>query len=367
MGARILFLANHRPNRSPSQRFRFEQYLPFLKARGFECHLSPLIRSAADDCVFYAQGRHVAKAGILARSVWTRLADWRQFDTYDIVFVHREALMTGQTVFERLLRRARPRVIFDFDDAIWLPAVSAGNRSLQWLKNPAKTPRLIAWADMVFAGNRFLADYASRYSRCVRIVPTTVDTDVFGPVRCESPPDRPVEIGWTGSPSTIEHLTHALPVLRRLRGKYGERIRFKVVGDASFRDEALGVQGVAWQSETEVRDLSTMDIGIMPLPDNEWTRGKCGFKGLTYMAMGLPTVMSPVGVNTDIVQDGINGCLAAGDEDWMDRLSALVDSPQLRARLGAAGRQTVVDRYSVTSQRATYVAHFAELLDRPRK
>ena len=256
MPKRVLFLANHRPDRSPGQRFRFEQYLPHLEEHGFECHLSPLIRTEREDHILYGAGHYMGKSLVFLDSVRTRASDWRQRDTYDIVFIYREALMTRHTVFERLFRRSRARLIFDFDDAIWLPAVSPGNRTLEWLKNPAKTGRLLSWADMVFAGNRYLADYASRFCDRVRVVPTTVDTETFRPLKTATSSDGTVEIGWTGSVTTIEHFIHGLPALRNLRQKYGDRVRFKVVGDAGFRDQALGIRGLPWRRETELADLS---------------------------------------------------------------------------------------------------------------
>jgi glycosyltransferase involved in cell wall biosynthesis len=254
-------------------------------------------------------------------------------------------------------------MIFDFDDAIWLPTVSSGNRTLAWLKNPAKTDELLRMADMVFAGNRYLADYASQFSDCVRIVPTTVDTDVFRPEARIPRRDGVVEIGWTGSRTTIDHFVYLVPTLVRIREKYGDRVRFKVIGDEVFRDDRLGLRGIPWRRETELDDLSTMDIGIMPLPDSPWTRGKCGFKGLTYMSLGIPAVLSPVGVNTEIVDDGINGFLADSEDQWVDRLSRLIEQPELRTAVGTRGRATVVARYSVASQKDRYVQYFREVLE----
>ena len=364
MSKRVLILANHRPNRSPGQRFRFEQYVPYLRACGFECDVSPLISTERQDRVLYGRGHHLGKALLFLNGVRRRTADWCRRDRYDIVFVYREALMTGHTLFERLFRRTDARMIFDFDDAIWLPTVSSGNRTLAWLKNPAKTDELLHMADMIFAGNRYLAEYASQFSDCVRIVPTTVDTDVFRPEARRPCGDGVVEIGWTGSPTTIEHFVYLVPTLVRLREKYGDRVRFKVIGDEAFRDDRLGLRGIPWRRETELDDLSTMDIGIMPLPDSPWTRGKCGFKGLTYMSLGIPAVMSPVGVNTEIVDDGMNGFLADSNDEWIDTLSRLIEQPELRAAVGIRGRATVVARYSVASQKDRYVQLFREVLDR---
>jgi glycosyltransferase involved in cell wall biosynthesis len=139
-------------------------------------------------------------------------------------------------------------------------------------------------------------------------------------------------------------------------------VRFKLIGDGRYRDEPLGIRGQDWNASTEVRDLSEIDIGVMPLPDDEWARGKCGLKGLQYMALEIPTVMSPVGVNTEIIDDGINGFLADGDDEWFDKLCRLIESESLRRALGTTSRTTVESRYSVRSQRDRYLSLFEGLV-----
>jgi glycosyltransferase involved in cell wall biosynthesis len=151
-----------------------------------------------------------------------------------------------------------------------------------------------------------------------------------------------------------------------LRDRFGDRITFKVIGDGSYRQDLLGIRGSPWREQTEIQDLSVIDIGLMPLPDDEWAKGKCGLKALQFMAMELPVVTSPVGVNTEIVDDGANGCLASSDEEWFDRLCALIESVDLRRRLGRAARETVVARYSVASQRDGYLARLGGLVTNPR-
>jgi glycosyltransferase involved in cell wall biosynthesis len=365
MRRRVLFLANHRLGRSPGQRFRFEQYLSYLDRRGFDCDVSPMIPDEKSDRAVYSKGGYAAKARVLMNAIRIRTRDWWHADAYDIVFVYREALMVRSAIFERLFARSRARVIVDFDDAIWLPAVSDANRSLTWLKDPDKTRRVIECADMVFAGNRYLADFAARFCRCVHVVPTTIDTELFRPVLQPRPQDQPIEIGWTGSPTTVSYFRNARGVLTRLKQRFGDRITFKLIGDETYRDSELGIQGLPWRRETELEDLSTFDIGIMPLPDNPWTRGKCGFKALACMALALPTVASPVGVNVDIIEDGVNGFLAASEEEWFVKLTRLIEDPRLRESLGAKGRETVVARYSTVAHRDAYVDYFNSLLEKP--
>jgi glycosyltransferase involved in cell wall biosynthesis len=362
---RILFVVPHRPGRSPGQRFRFEQYLPALREAGFECLVSPAI-SAADDQVLYRKGHLLRKALILVRCLRRRSQDLRTAALSDVVFVYREALPVASTHFERRLARTGPSVVFDFDDAIWLMDVSEGNRALRFLKAPEKTATLLGLCDRVFAGNEYLAAYARRFATDVAVVPTTIDTDLYEP-RASRPGPGPVVIGWSGSPTTSRYLEHALPVFQRLKERYGERVAFRVVGDEGFSRPELGLQGVPWTLDRELELLRSFDIGIMPMPDEPWALGKCGLKGLQYMALEIPTVMTPLGVNTEIVQHGRNGFLAREPGEWVSLLSQLVESEAMRRRLGAAGRATVVSRYSLRSQRDAYVRHFVELADPERR
>lgn len=354
---KVLFLTIHRPDRTPSQRFRFEQYLEHLTANGFECEVSYLIREQ-DDNVFYSSGNYLKKCAILARSILKRLGELWRAQQYAVVFVQREGFMLGTAFFERGMAK-RTKMIFDFDDSIWLQGVSAGNRRLGFLKDSSKTAKLIQMSDLIFAGNPVLAEYAMQFNRNVCIIPTTIDTDKYQRTAL-STSDR-VCVGWSGSFSTIDHFTSCLPALQLIKARFGERVYFKVIGDGNYRNEDLGIQGVEWSREDELEELSEIDIGLMPLPDTEWTKGKCGLKGLQYMALGIPAIMSPVGVNTEIIQDGVNGFLAKDRDEWVRKISLLVDDPQLRRKLGDRGRETVIERYSVIAFRDQYVRRFKEL------
>jgi len=354
---KVLFWVLHRPDRSPSQRFRFEQYLNYLKEKGYEYDYSYLI-SSKDDTVFYGKGNYIKKMIILLRSIWKRLLELRKAKQYDLVFVQRECFMLGTAYFEKKMAK-KTKLIFDFDDAIWLHAISEGNKSLAFLKDASKTDKLIAAAHLVFAGNQYLADYAKQFNPKVVLIPTTVDTELF--VRQEQALRDKICIGWSGSFSTIPHFESALEALYQIQAKYGEKVYFKVIGDGRYKNEALNISGIPWTNEDEVFQLSELDIGLMPLPNDKWTRGKCGLKGLTYMSLGIPTIMSPVGVNTEIIQDGVNGFLAGSIDEWVAKISRLVEDADLRKRLGAAGRKTVVEQYSVSSQRERYLQYFGEL------
>ncbi len=353
---RVLFLAMHRPERSPGQRFRWEQYLPYLRANGVECDVSFLL-SQEDDRVFYSGGHAVQKAAIALRALDQRRLETSKhyLERYDVVFVHREALFFGPPFGERRIAKSPARMVFDFDDAIWIHGISEANKWAGRLKFAEKTREIVRLADLVFAGNQYLADFSrAEGARRVEVIPTTIDTDEYVPADRRRE-DGPICIGWSGSTSTIVHFESAVPALEKLRARLGDRIRIKVVGNDSYRSEALGVVGLPWRRDTELDDLREMDIGIMPIPDDEWSRGKCGLKGLQYMALGIPTVVSPVGMNAEMVTDGVDGFHATTDDEWVDKLTRLVEDGALRRRLGDAGRQTVLERYSVRSQRDRYL------------
>jgi glycosyltransferase involved in cell wall biosynthesis len=359
---KILFVASHRPDRSPSQRFRFEQYLSFLKQNGYDYDFSWII-SERDDQVFYKPGNLTGKALIFMKATIRRLRDLLILSDYDIVFVQREAFMTGSSFFEKMYAKSRAKLVFDYDDAIWLFDVSHANKHLGWLKKPEKTSEIIKVSDAVIAGNRYLADYALQFNKNVTVIPTTIDTDYHKPDAVRRQPGEPVCIGWTGSMTTVRYFRMAEPALIRIREKYGDKVRFKLFGYGGYEHRELNIKGIPWTIEREVEELKDIHIGIMPLPDDEWSKGKCGFKALQYMAMEIPPVISPVGVNTEIVQDGSNGFLASHTDEWVERISFLIDNPAARMEMGKKARQTVIDKYSVKSQQPVYLKLFNSLLE----
>jgi len=354
---KVLIWVLHRPDRSPSQRFRFEQYLSYLEEKGYSFEYSFLI-DKEDDKIFYSPGNYWGKFRILIKSILKRWRELRNAKKYELVFVQRECFMLGSAYFECQMAK-RTKLIYDFDDAIWLHAISEGNKALGFLKDAAKTSKLIKCAHLVLAGNQYLADYAKQYNSNVEIVPTTVDTDRFRKLDFSN--NSKICIGWSGSFSTIPHFESVIPALLELKAKYAEKIYFKVIGDPNYKNESLKINGIPWTAEDEVWQLSELDIGLMPLPDDLWTRGKCGLKGLTYMALGIPTIMSPVGVNSEIIKDGENGYLAKEKEQWIEKISLLIEREDLRKELGKKGQESVLNLYSVHSQKERYLELFEKL------
>jgi glycosyltransferase involved in cell wall biosynthesis len=354
---KILIVCLHAPGRVPGQRFRFEQYLEFLRSEGIECTYSNLLEEK-DYRNFYGRRRYWQKLGIVIKGFLKRMRELKTIRQYDLVFIQREAFMLGTTYFEKRYAR-HSKIIFDYDDAIWLDLVSGHNRRFRFLKNPDKTKTIISLSKLVFAGNRFLADYALQYNKNVVIVPTTIDTTAYQPAYTVE--KEKICIGWSGSFSTIAHFETCLDSLLAVKKKYGDRIYFKVIGDGNYSNNELGIKGYEWKKDSEIQDLREIDIGIMPLPDDEWSKGKCGLKGLQYMALAIPTIMSPVGVNCEIIQDGHNGFLASATDEWIDKLSRLIESPELRLAMGEKGRHTVLSYYSTEANKNIYLNHFKKV------
>lgn len=355
---RILAVVPSLYDTSPGQRFRMEQWAPLLEKdgirvdfRAFECE--------GLNSVLYAPGRAVRKMKLISRAFFRRFGLMSSLSAYDAVYVFREAALLGPALFERLIRHSGIPMVFDFDDAVFVPYKSPSNGYLSLLKFPGKTRTICRLAAHVIAGNSYLAEYARRVTSRVTVVPTTIDTAKYTLDSSRRTSVPPV-IGWSGSYSTVQHLETLRGALARLRKRH--RFRLRVIGTARFEVEGVEVEATPWRSETEVEDLRSMDIGVMPLPDDPWSRGKCGLKALQYMALGIPTVCSPVGVNGEIVSDGRNGFLAATEDEWVDRLTLLLQSAPLRGRLGQAGRHTVEEKYSAAVQSPRVSAVFESVV-----
>jgi len=346
MSMRLLALVPSLYDKSPGQRYRLEQWEPLLRERGVDITYAPFECAELNDVV-YKQGQIAKKLRLVVQALGRRAALLSKLTNYDVIYLHREAALLGPAVFERLIHRSGVPIVFDFDDAIFLSYKSPSNGYLSYLKFAGKTKTNCRLAAHVMVGNPYLAEYARQFNQNVSIIPTTIDTDKYKPVNIEDA-SGPIVIGWTGSHSTVQHLDTLRSALAKLAQR--ESIRLRVIGTPNYQIEGVEFETIMWRSETEVEDLSAVDIGIMPLPDDNWARGKCGAKALQFMAMGIPTVCSPVGVNTDIIQDNENGLIANSEDEWIEKLSLLIRSRELRARLGKAGRQTIEQRFSAAVQ-----------------
>jgi len=339
------------PEEGAGCRFRIAQFIPYLRSVGIDVTLRSLFTADFFRLV-YQRGHYLEKTSRFATLSLKHLASLRDIADFDVVLLYRELFPIGPAVVERLLgMRRRPPLVFDFDDAIFLPNVSEANQVIQALKWPGKVATIIRHSDRVVAGNTFLAEYARRFNPAVTVIPTCVDTTKFVPAahpsdRNGGPPDRRPIVGWIGSPTTAPYVRALIPVLQRVAEKHPFVLRVSGAGE-SFDVAGVSVEQPGWTINREVSLFNTCDIGVYPLADDEWSKGKCGFKAIEFMACGVPVVASAVGVNREIIEDGVNGFLATNPDEWVDKLLRLMGDPTLRGRFGKAGRETIERGYSL--------------------
>ena len=340
---KALFILGYPPDTVPSQRFRCEQWLRLLPKGSIDAHIEPLVTSSANS-ILYETGHLGHKATAVLKGLLKRVSAILRARQFDVCFIGREAFPLGPALIERLLERRVP-VVYDFDDAVFLGDVSAANRSIGRFKMPGKIASIVEMAAITTVGNRWLADWARQRSDRVEIIPTTIDVDLYSP----APRDRRgcVTVGWSGSSTTVRNLHTIDGAL--VRALQSERLALSVVGDARFvlPDSAgAAIRAKNWSESTELVDLASFDMGLMPLPDDDWSRGKCGLKALQYMAMTVVPIVSPVGVNTEIVRHGENGLVASREDEWVDAIQRLASDAELRVHLGERARATVAEGYS---------------------
>ena len=339
---KIIFLVPNPIGTIPGQRFRFEQYLPYLSEKSISFKVCPFV-SRKFHRILYKKGHIFKKCLYTIGGFLYRIFNVFQAMNYDLVFIYREAAPLGPPLLEKFLHLMGKPIVFDFDDAIYLSSSSNANKFMRFLKFPSKTNYIIKISTLVLVGNRNLQNYAFRFNKNIAIVPTVINTDLYQPKEY-SKKDKAC-LGWSGSITTITHLNLIKDVLREICLKYDTYI--KVIGSNDFFIPGIKIFTQEWKLETESDDLREIDIGLMPLPDDEWGRGKCGLKALQYMALGIPTICSPVGVNTEIIRDGVNGFFCRTEDEWVETLSLLIDNKELCERIGLEGRKTVEERYSV--------------------
>lgn len=361
MAKRILFIVPYPLHESPSQRFRFEQYFGLLKSKGYSYTIQSFLNINSWR-LFYSKGRNFAKFKAIALGLAKRIIAIAKSPMYDFIFIHREVVPFGPPIFEWMLAKIlRRRIIYDFDDAIWLtdrPHESHFLKTLKWRK---KVGSICRWAHRVSCGNAYLCDYAARFSKKVIYNPTTIDTENLhnrSLYEIDQVSREKIRIGWTGSHSTLKYLEEIASVIQKILQDY-HRVEFVVIADKApaltdFSDFIF----VPWDRTTEIQDLLQFDIGVMPLPDDQWAKGKCGFKALQYMALEIPAVASPVGVNITIIANNVNGFLCRTPAEWDQTLRQLIEDSGLRKSIGIKGRRTVLENYSVSSNATNFLSLF---------
>lgn len=357
---RIHFLVPYPRDQAPSQHLKFEQYYERFEKEGFD-----IIHDAFYNVALYralAQGRYFTRfilffLACIKRfgSLWTA---WRS----DLVYLCLEVFPVGPPFFEWVIARVfRRPMVYDIDDLIYLKKPGSRDFLPSIINRKLKINSIMQMSRHVIVCTPYLEEEANQLNQNVTRISSTIDTVKYKP-RVSYNTSR-VTVGWSGSFSTSPYLHLLDDVLRIIQRRYGVAIR--IIGDAHFSIPGVEVKALPWKLETEVEDLLALDIGIYPLPHEEWVLGKSGLKALQYMGLGIPTVLTPVGANLEIVEDGRNGFFANTEEEWVSMLSKLIENQSLRERVGMAGRQTVVERYSVERTWPSYLKVVQKSLGKP--
>ncbi len=303
-----LFVVTNNPTNA-SFRQRIEVHLAMLLENGIDCEVAKL----PPDFL----GR---------RKLFKRTAE------FDGIFLHRKILNFRDAFW---LHRYGRKIIYDFDDAVMYSTRKSGS----CLSRRRRFRRSVELADLVIAGNPYLAEHAQKFNPRVEVLPTGLDTSAYK-VETKSENDGKIRLVWIGSKSTLRYLAQIKPVLEEIGARF-DNVILRIICDDFFDMQNMRVEKHQWRKRTEAFDLITGDIGLAPLPDDRFTRGKCGFKILQYAAAGLPVVASPVGVNAEYVDDGVTGFHAINTSQWVDRVSKLIKDQALRKQTGQAGKSRV--------------------------
>ncbi len=348
----ILYFTKY-PRLGASSRLRSYQYFSKLEEAGYTVSVSPLFDEAYVDGIF--SGKRVY--GSIIMGYLNRFFKLFAVGGYDLVVIEYELFPYFPAVFEYLLSKLGVKYVVDYDDAIFHNYNLSSNNAIRYLLGN-KIATVMKYGSCVLVGNNYLASYAENAgAKRVEILPTVIDANRYK--QKQLLPVKTVTIGWIGSPSTFKYLQIITPVLSKLAEQYDIEIR--IVG----ANKTLGLPNIekqlVWSEATEVDSILTFDIGVMPLEDTPWAKGKCSYKLIQYMACGIPVICSPVGMNTEVVDDGINGFLADSEEEWENAFEKLIESATLRAQMGHAGYIKVIENYTLQVQGQKLAAVFKEL------
>ena len=351
-GRRILVLCPFPQNVAAGQRLKYEQYFPDWRERGYRITVSPYMDTAMWDIV-YERGHLLGKAAGVLRGHLRRIRDLFRVGRHDIVYVFMWVTPLGTSLFERLVRTFSRKLIYDIEDNLLIKKSNAINPIKRYLASVSKPAYLIRTADHVITSSPFLNDICleTNARKSCTYISSSVDTRRFVPDNPYSN-DRRVTIGWTGTFSTRPYLDLLRGVFQELARRCDFRLR--VIGNFDYELPGVDLEVIRWTEANEVEDLQGIDIGVYPLPEDEWVMGKSGLKAIQYMAFGLPTVATNLGTTPRIITHMQNGWLVNSPGEWLEALEALVRDAPLRRRLGEAARKTIVERHSVDAIKQIY-------------
>jgi glycosyltransferase involved in cell wall biosynthesis len=357
---RILVLCPHPKDRVPGQRLKYEQYFSHWEQNGYTVTISPFITNSFQD-IIYKKGFFLKKVWWTIYGYFRRLRDLGRIRRFDIVYVFLWVTPFGPPFFEWMVRKLSKKMIYDIDDLVYTKYEKG---ILRMLKGKEKPVFLMKHADHVITCTPYLTAFVNKYNQHTTDISSTINSETYIPVNPYSN-DKKLTLGWSGSHSTSKYLLLLKDVLLELYKE--KKFRLLVMGDPSFTIEGLEVEAIAWSEEKEIPTLQQIDIGLYPLPDEEWVLGKSGLKALQYMTLGIPTIATAVGANFRVIENGVSGFLVTSPEEWKEKLLLLMDNPDLRKQVGKKARERVEAHYSILANQPVYLSILDNLTGRPGK
>jgi len=315
-----------------ASRYRVLQYLPYLKEHEIQASVLPF-----------------------PKGVFAKLKVFKSVNQYDILFIQRKRF---SVLWLKYIRKNARKIVYDFDDSVM-------HRSSKHLRHESKTrvkmfKSMVNASDHIIAGNEYLQQNTIPYTQNVTIIPSPIDM-TFYPQKEYPEKNDTITLGWVGAHGSIHYLKKMKSIFETL-GKRNDKLRLKIICDTFFDCENMIVEKKQWNEKDEVADIQSFDIGLMPLMDDPWSHGKCGLKILQCLATGVPVVCSPAGVNREIVEDGVHGFWASSQEEWIEKLEILINDHELRRKMGIAGRERVIERYSLKANEPRMLKVFQQLV-----
>lgn len=354
MMMKILLLPKYAKD-GPSSRYRFYQYIPFFQKQGWNIEVSPLL---GNNYVRYLFHKTQFPFLEIVSAYLNRFMTLLRKNKYDIIWIEQEAFPWVPPFIEKLLIGSKTKIVADYDDAFF-HRYDLHKLLLVRLILGKKIDMVMGKAQIVLAGNEYLADRARRNARQrIEIFPTVVDTEKF--IRKGSTSEKYFTIGWLGSPSTRKYLSLVKDALIEIHNL--GNVRIVIVGAGDFKVNDLPIDNITWNEEKEVEEISKFDVGIMPLVDGPFEKGKCGLKLIQYLSCGIPVIGSPVGVNKEIIQHGKNGFQAETNDEWVRYLRLMMLDRDLRKKLGDEGRRLVLQNYSLKQNAVRLIYLFENLV-----
>ena len=356
---KILFLTKY-PIAGASSRYRVYQYLPYLKSNGHLCDVSSFY-SDKDFASIYQKGRLFYKIWMVFKGVLRRIKDALKLAKYDVVYMQREALPFGPLWFEWICKRLNKKMIFDYDDALFIFKASSSTPMSDKFKNPQRIPQIFTQVDCVFAGNDYLANQARQFCACAKTMVVAEDLSKITP-RSPHLPTDPLVLGWLGSPSTEKYLEFIRQPLERLANDF-KNLELVIIGGGKFQSKFLKIRHIRWSLGNENKTIKQFSVGLMPLPNEEWSKGKSGGKARTYMASGIPAVCTDIGFNQELINQGKTGFLVSTDEQWYDTIRKLLIDSSLRQKACVAALAEVRLNYSLDVLAPRFEKYIQEVIN----